>query len=159
MKAVCCGSFDPITKGHEDVIRRAARLFDEVVVLIGKNPEKECFFSVEIRRALCEKTFADLDNVSVDLCDGIVAEYAKSIGAGVLVKGVRSLSDLEYENHLADINRMVVPEMETVYLPARPELAAISSTYARAFITSGKDCSSVLPEGILDDIENYRKDV
>ena len=159
MKAVCCGSFDPITKGHEDIVRRAARIFDEVVVVLGRNPEKESFFPAQVRRALCEKTFADLKNVSVDFCDGIVAEYAKSVGACALVKGVRDLSDLEYENHLADINRMVVPEMETVYLPARPELAAISSTYARAFITSGKDCSSVLPEAILDDIENYRKDV
>lgn len=152
MKAVCCGSFDPITKGHEDIVRRAAKLFDEVVVLIGHNPDKTGYYPVEQRRAFCEKTFADLKNVTVDVCDGIVAEYAKSIGAGVLVKGIRDLSDLEYENHLADINRIVVPELETIYLPARPELAAISSTYARAFIASGKDCSPVLPEGILDDI-------
>ncbi len=152
MKAVCCGSFDPITKGHEDIVRRAAKLFDEVVVLIGHNPDKTCYYSVDQRRAFCEKTFADLENVTVDVCDGIVAEYAKSIGAGVLVKGIRSVSDLEYENHLADINRIVVPGLETVYLPARPELAAISSTYARAFIASGRDCSPVLPEGILDDI-------
>lgn len=152
MKAVCCGSFDPITKGHEDIIRRAAKLFDEVVVLIGHNPDKAGYYPVEQRRVFCEKTFSDLKNVTVDVCDGIVAEYAKSVGAGVLVKGIRGVSDLEYENHLADINRIVVPELETVYLPARPELAAISSTYARAFIASGKDCSPVLPEGILDDI-------
>ncbi len=152
MKAVCCGSFDPITKGHEDIIRRAAGLFDQVVVLIGKNPEKTYCFPLETRRAFCEKTFADLPNVTVDVCDGIVAEYAKSIGAKVLVKGIRGVSDLEYENHLADINRMVVPEMETVYLPARPELAAISSSYARTFLKSGRDCSPVLPEAILEDI-------
>lgn len=152
MKAVCCGSFDPITKGHEDIIRRAARLFDHVVVLIGRNPDKSSFYPEEVRRKLCEKTFEDLDNVTVDCCDGIVAEYAKALGAQVLVKGIRDLSDLEYENHLADINRIVVPELETVYLPARPELAAISSTYARAFIASGRDCSAVLPERILDDI-------
>lgn len=152
MKAVCCGSFDPITKGHEDVVRRAAKLFDEVVVLIGKNPEKTYFFPEQTRRKFCEKTFADLPNVTVDVCDGIVAEYAKTIGAGVLVKGVRSVSDLEYENHLADINRIVVPELETIYLPARPDLAAISSSYARIFLQSGRDCSPVLPEAILDDI-------
>lgn len=152
MKAVCCGSFDPITKGHEDIVRRAAKIFDEVVVLIGRNPDKASFYPESVRRSLCEKTFADLENVTVDVCDGIVAEYAKSIGAGVLVKGIRDVSDLEYENHLADINRIVVPEMETVYLPARPELAAISSTYARSFIASGRDCSPVLPERILDDI-------
>lgn len=152
MKAVCCGSFDPITKGHEDLVRRAARLFDEVVVLIGKNPDKNYVLPLETRWAFCEKTFADLDNVKVDVCEGIVAEYAKSIGAQVLVKGVRSVADLEYENHLADINRMIVPEMETVYLPAKPELAAISSSYARAFLQSGRDCSPVLPEAILEDI-------
>ncbi len=152
MKAVCCGSFDPITKGHEDLVRRAARLFDEVVVLIGKNPDKKCYFPLDTRREFCEKTFADLNNVTVDVCDGIVAEYAKSIGATVLVKGVRSVSDLEYETHLADINRMICPDVETVYLPTRPELAAISSSYARAFLQSGRDCSPVLPEAILDDI-------
>ena len=152
MKAVCCGSFDPITKGHEDIVRRAAAIFDEVVVLIGKNPEKTYFFSEETRRAFCEKTFADLPNVRVDVWDGIVVEYAKTIGAKVLVKGIRNLSDLEYENQLADINRIVMPEMETVYFPARPELASISSSYARGFIQSGRDCSPVLPEAILDDI-------
>ena len=93
MKAVCCGSFDPITKGHEDIVRRAAAIFDEVVVLIGKNPEKTYFFSEETRRAFCEKTFADLPNVRVDVWDGIVVEYAKTIGAKVLVKGIRNLSD------------------------------------------------------------------
>ncbi len=152
MKAVCCGSFDPITKGHEDIVRRAAALFDEVVVVIGRNPDKTSFYSEDVRRSFCEKTFADLKNVTVAVCDGVIAEYAKSIGAEVLVKGIRSVSDLEYENHLADINRMVAPELETVYLPARPELAAISSTYARAFLQSGRDCSPVLPQGILDDI-------
>lgn len=152
MKAVCCGSFDPITKGHEDIIRRAAALFNEVVVVIAHNPDKACFYPVETRHALCEKTFADLNNVTVDVCDGVVAEYARKIGAKALVKGIRGVSDLEYENHLADINRIVVPEMETVYLPARPELAAISSTYARAFIRSDADLSAVLPEAILDDI-------
>lgn len=152
MKAVCCGSFDPITKGHEDIVRRAARIFDEVVVVIAQNPDKSCFYSEDIRRVLCEKTFSDLENVTVDVCRGVVAEYAKKIGAGVLVKGIRGVSDLEYENHLADINRIVVPEIDTVYLPSRPELAAISSSYARAFIRGNADLSAVLPEAVLDDI-------
>lgn len=154
MKAVCCGSFDPITKGHEDIVRRAATLFDEVVVVIARNPDKNYCYSEDARVRFCEKTFADLNNVSVVLWDGIVAEYARSVGAQVLVKGVRGVADLEYETHLAEINRMIVPELETVYLPARPDLAAISSTYARAFIRSGRDCSAVLPKAILDDIRN-----
>lgn len=154
MKAVCCGSFDPITKGHEDIVRRAATLFDEVVVVVARNPDKNYFYSEDARVRFCEKTFADLNNVSVVLWDGIVAEYARSVGAQVLVKGIRGVADLEYETHLAEINRMIVPELETVYLPARPDLAAISSTYARAFIRSGRDCSAVLPKAILDDIRN-----
>ncbi len=154
MKAICCGSFDPITLGHEDIVRRAARLFDEVVVLIGKNPDKTYRFSSEDRRRFCEKTFGDLPNVTVDVWEGIVADYALSVGAEVLVKGVRDASDMEYETHLADINRIVAPSLETVYLPAKPEFAAISSTYARIFIASGKDCSPVLPKAILDDIRN-----
>ena len=80
MKALCCGSFDPITKGHEDIVRRAARLFDEVVVLIARNPDKTGFFSEEVRRGFCEKTFADLPNVTVDVWDGIVVDYARKVG-------------------------------------------------------------------------------
>ena len=152
MKAICCGSFDPITKGHEDIVRRAAALFDEVVVLIARNPEKTYFYSEETRRAFCEKTFGNLKNVSVDVWDGIVVDYARSVGATALVKGVRGAADLEYEANLAEMNRLLAPEVETVLLPARPELAAISSTYARAFLRSGKDCSSLLPEAILNDI-------
>ena len=154
MKALCCGSFDPITKGHEDIVRRAAELFDEVVVLIARNPKKTCLFSEAIRREFCEKTFADLPNVRVDVWEGIVVDYARKVGAGVLVKGIRGAADLEYENQLAEINRILAPEIETVYLPARPEFAAISSTYARAFLQSGKDCAPLLPQAILNDIRN-----
>ncbi|MBO5220938.1 MAG: pantetheine-phosphate adenylyltransferase [Clostridia bacterium] len=157
MKALCCGSFDPITKGHEDIVRRAARLFDEVVVLIARNPDKTGFFSEEVRRGFCEKTFADLPNVTVDVWDGIVVDYARKVGASVLVKGIRNTADLEYETQLAEINRILAPEIETVYLNARPQLSALSSTYARAFLRSGKDCSPLLPEAILQDIEQMRK--
>ena len=152
MKAICCGSFDPITKGHEDIVRRAARLFDAVVVLVAHNAEKAYLFSKEERCLFCRKTFADLPNVTVDCDDGIVVHYARRIGASALVKGIRSVADLEYETRLADINRLIAPEIETVYLPARPELAAISSTYARAFLKSNEDLSKVLPEAILEDI-------
>ena len=154
MKVVCCGSFDPITKGHEDVIRRAAALFDEVVVVIAHNPEKKGFFSEDRRKYFCEKTFADLSNVSVAICDGIVVEFARSVGASALVKGLRGVVDLEYENALADVNRMIAPDIDTVYLPSRPEYTAISSSYAREFIRHGKDLSAVLPVAILDDIKN-----
>ncbi|MBP3300858.1 MAG: pantetheine-phosphate adenylyltransferase [Clostridia bacterium] len=154
MKAICCGSFDPVTKGHEDLIRRASRLFEEVVVLIARNPDKTGFFPEETRRRFCEKTFADLKNVSVDVWDGPVVDYARRVGASVLVKGVRGSADLEYEQNLAEINRLLAPEIETVLLPTRPQFAAISSTYARAFLTGGKDPSALLPEAILNDIGN-----
>ena len=154
MKAICCGSFDPVTKGHEDLVRRAARLFDEVVVLIARNPDKKGFFPEDTRRRFCEKTFADLKNVTVDVWDGIVVDYARKVGATVLVKGVRGTADLEYEQHLAEINRLLAPEVETVLLPTRPQFAAVSSTYARAFLTGGKDPSALLPEAILNDIGN-----
>ena len=153
MKALCCGSFDPITKGHEDIVRRAAALFDEVVVLIARNPEKNYMFCEADRRKFCEKTFADLPNVTVDVWEGVVVDYARQKGAGVLVKGVRNASDLEYETRLAEINRILSPETETVFLAARPELSSISSTYARAFLRSGKDASPLLPKAILEDIQ------
>lgn len=154
MKVICCGSFDPVTKGHEDIVRRAANAFDQVVVLVARNPEKHYTFSEQQRRAFCEKTFADLPNVTVDVWDGVVVDYARAVGAGALVKGIRTATDLEYETQLAEINRMLAPEIETIFFPARPELAAISSTYARTFLQAGKDASSLLPEAILNDIRN-----
>lgn len=152
MKALCCGSFDPITKGHEDIVRRAAALFEEVVVLIARNPEKTYLYSEAKRREFCEKTFADLPNVTVDIWEGVVVDYAGKKGISALVKGVRNATDLEYETQLADINRILAPEIETVFLAARPELASVSSTFARAFLRSGKDVSALLPEAILKDI-------
>lgn len=156
MKVLCCGSFDPITRGHEDIVRRAAILFDEVVVLIARNPEKTYCFSEEDRRRFCEKTFSDLSNVTVDVWDGVVVDYARAVGASALVKGIRSGADLDYENGLAEINHMLAPEIETVYLPARPHLVAVSSSYVRAFLRSGKDPSSLLPVRIADEIQKMR---
>lgn len=152
MKAICCGSFDPITKGHEDVIRRAARLFDQVVVLVAHNPEKQSFFSVQQRVELCKKTVADLSNVTVEADDGVVVDYARKIGAQALVKGIRGAEDLDYETRLAQINRLLAPEIETVLLPAEPRYSAISSTYVREFIRYGKPLDAVVPEAVLDDI-------
>ena len=144
MKALCCGSFDPITKGHEDIVRRAAALFDEVVVLIARNPNKTCLFSEEARREFCEKTFADLPNVRVDVWEGIVVDYARKVGATALLRGVRSVKDFEYERDLADIN-MRIDGMETIILISAPEYAVVSSSLVRELAAHGKDVSEFLP--------------
>lgn len=149
---LCCGSFDPITKGHEDVILRAAALFDEVVVAVAVNPHKTAMFSREQRVGFCRKTFESVPNISVAAVEGSVAEYAKSIGAGALVKGLRSSSDYEYEVQMAEINRILVPGTETVFLPSRPEYQAISSSYVREFIRGHADAAPLVPSAILEDI-------
>lgn len=152
-KAICCGSFDPITRGHEDVIRRAAALYESVTVIVAKNPDKKSFFTPEDRVRFCEQTLKDLTNVSVIAYDGIIVEYAREHGIGVLVKGLRNPTDFEYEHQLEQINRMLAPEIETVYLSARPEYTAYSSTYARELIRRRQDLTKILPAAVIKDIK------
>lgn len=153
MKVICCGSFDPITKGHEDLIRRAARLFDEVVVVVAKNPDKQYLFSAPQRAELCRKTVAELQNVTVAEYDGVIVDYARQIGASALVKGIRNGSDAEYELQMATVNRLVAPEIETVVLPSKPEYAALSSSYVKTFIRYQKAFDDLVPAVIRDDIK------
>ena len=143
-KCVFAGTFDPPTLGHKALIEDCLRLFDEVVVLIARNPNKTCLFSEEARREFCEKTFADLPNVRVDVWEGIVVDYARKVGATALLRGVRSVKDFEYERDLADIN-MRIDGMETIILISAPEYAVVSSSLVRELAAHGKDVSEFLP--------------
>ena len=152
--ALFAGSFDPFTRGHEAVVDAALRLFDEVVIGVGENVSKRGLLPIEERCRLIEDVYAENGRVRVARYSNLTGEFAREVGATVLVKGVRGTADLEYEQHLAEINRLLAPEVETVLLPTRPQFAAVSSTYARAFLTGGKDPSALLPEAILNDIGN-----
>ena len=147
MKAVCPGSFDPITVGHLDVIRRAASMFESVTVAVSSNSQKKYMFDEEKRVALAKAATADMKNVEVTVCRDWVADLAKEQGA-VLVKGVRNGTDCEYENGIAAVNRYA-SGVETLLLPAAAEVSDVSSTVVRELIKYGKDYKSLVPAEAL----------
>ncbi len=147
MKACYPGSFDPVTNGHMDMIRRSASKFDELVVLIMANPNKKSMFSAEERKQMIETAVkeAGLANVTVMIGSGLTVRYAKSVGCEVLVRGVRSVTDYEYELAQASANMMLEPEIETIFLIAKAEYAYISSSVVKEIAANGGDVSSLVP--------------
>ena len=151
--AVCPGSFDPITLGHLDIIRRAADLFDRVLVCVMTNGEKDHgMFSPQRRLELVQLAVRDLENVEAELWQGLLADYAQQRGARFLVKGVRCGTDFDSEYQMAWINQGLAPELETVLLPARPEFIYFSSTMAREMIRYGQDLKRYLPSAVAEEI-------
>lgn len=148
-RALITGSFDPPTLGHIDVIRRTAAIFDEVVVCVCHNSEKSGLFSPEMRREMICRSTAGLPNVSVDCCTGLVADYAVGHQIDVIVKGVRSASDFEYEAMIAQVNLLNAP-VETLFLPADPSYQFISSTVAREMIRYGRALDQILPPEVIE---------
>ncbi|MGN1095773.1 MAG: pantetheine-phosphate adenylyltransferase [Eubacteriales bacterium] len=147
--AVVAGSFDPVTLGHLDIIKRASSLFDEVVVGIFENAEKKKVFSLETRFEALNKAVSDIPNVKTVIGSGFLAEYAKSIGACAIVKGARCGKDFEYEKLMADYNKLHFG-METLILVSNTEYDHLSSTLVRGKISSGEDISPYLPDGVYD---------
>lgn len=161
IKAICPGSFDPVTNGHIDIIERASEMFDEVVVVAMTNYNKmgNYSFSPEQRTALLKKATAHLPNVTVDAYDGLVADYARDNDIKVLVKGLRALSDFDSEFQQALANRKLNPNLETVFIATRAENMYLSSSLVRQIGEFGGDISSLVPDVVLDDIANHlRKD-
>ena len=151
--AVCPGSFDPITLGHLDIIRRAAVLFDRVLVCVMTNGEKDRgMFPPQRRLELARLAVADLPHVEAELWRGLLADYARERGAGFLVKGVRCGADFDSEYQMAWINQSLAPDLETVLLPARPEFIYFSSTMAREMIRYGQDLTRYLPSAVAEEI-------
>ena len=157
--AVCPGSFDPVTLGHLDIVRRAAHLFDRVIVLVTRNPKKQSLFSLEERCALIRRVTADLPNVTVDSHDGLLVDYLKAHNADVIVKGLRAMSDYEYEFQMALTNRQLYPKAETVFLTTSLERMYLSSSLVKQIAHFGGDISGLVPPEIIEDIQNkFRKD-
>ena len=144
--AVFPGSFDPITRGHENILRRAAGLFDEVIVAIGVNQDKQGMFPLERRMEWCEKTFSDLDHVRVMSFEGLTADFCKSVGAGWLIRGVRNGGDFEYERTIAQMTKYLDADLETLILFTDPEHAPISSSVVRDVAHHGGDVSRFVPD-------------
>ncbi len=162
MKTVICpGSFDPVTLGHLDIIRRSSKIFDKVIVLVMTNYKKKnsYSFSSEERVEMIRRCTAGLENVEVDSYDGLLAEYARQSGAVAIVKGLRAVSDFEYEFQQALINKELNNEVETVFITTRAENMYLSSSVVKHICSLGGDISTFVPSEICDAIiERIRKD-
>jgi pantetheine-phosphate adenylyltransferase len=139
------GSFDPFTKGHEDIVLRSLNLFDELVIGIGHNSQKVRYIDIQVMKGLIEKTFAQHPSVRVELYEGLTAKFAQKINAKFLVRGLRNTTDFEYENTIAQANVHVWNEIETVFLITSPHLAYISSSVVRDIHKGGGEVNSFLP--------------
>lgn len=144
--AVCPGTYDPVTYGHIDIIERAARLFDQVVVTVTTGSAKKLpLFGAEERIAMVEASVVHLDNVRVEGFNSLIIEHARGLGASVMVKGLRAISDFDYEFQMAQLNRHLAAEIETVYLPASPQYSFVSSSGVREVAAWGGSVDDWVP--------------
>ncbi len=150
------GTFDPITTGHYDIIKRAAVLFDEVVVLVSDNTAKSNMFSLEERMEIAAAACGGLSNVKVTSQKGIVSEYAKNIGAVAIVKGVRGVSDFDYEMQISKINHELA-DCETIFIPSKSDVDFVSSSFVRELIIYKRDFNRYLPKNAQKNVENILK--
>ena len=146
--AVFPGSFDPITRGHESIIRRAIPLFEKIIVAIGVNPEKGGFFSVEKRKEWLEKVFENDPTVQIDLYSGLTVDYCRKNEINYILRGLRTSADFEFERSIGQINKQMYPTIETVFLLTTPEYTALNSSIVRDIITNGGDPYPFVPEGV-----------
>lgn len=154
--AICPGSFDPVTCGHINIISRAAAMFDKVIVVVMVNNAKQPLFTQEERVELLKRATADFPNVEVEAYGGMLAEYAREKNASVIVKGLRAMSDFEYEFQMALTNRKLNPAVETVFLTTNAEYMYLSSSLVKQVASLGGDIREFVPACIVEDIlEKY----
>lgn len=144
---VCPGSFDPVTLGHLDIIERAATLFDDVIVCVVANPNKQGTFTIDERKALIDQVCADIPGVRVDSFYGLLVDYCREEGATAVIKGLRDSTDYDYELPMAHMNRSIAG-VDTVFLPTRSDLSFVSSSLCREVTRLGGDVSHLLPEPV-----------
>ncbi len=145
-RAVFPGSFDPITIGHEAIIKRALPLFDKIILAVGVNTTKQYLFPLEQRISALEKCFSQEEKVQVQSYEGLTVEFCKSIDAQHIIRGLRSSIDFEFEKNIAEMNRKMESNIDTVFLISEPEHSAISSTIVREIYKSGGDISAFVPK-------------
>ena len=150
--AIYPGSFDPITNGHVDVVKRTAAVFDKVIIAVSVNSQKVPLFSIEERIELANSIFSDYDNVEVSTFTGLLAEYAKSVGAKTIIKGLRAVSDLEYEFQMAHMNKKINPDVETMFMMSNQKYSYLSSSIVKEVGRLGGDLTDLVPEQIIDKI-------
>ncbi|MFN4006107.1 MAG: pantetheine-phosphate adenylyltransferase [Chitinophagaceae bacterium] len=147
------GTFDPITLGHIDIIERALPLFDKIIVGIGANAAKTPMFSAEQRADWVQQIFANEPKVEAATYDGLTVNYCQSIGASFILRGIRFVSDFEYEKMIADANRTLDRHIETVFLTGEPKYTSVASTIVRDIIKNGGDASPFLPQVVIDSLQ------
>lgn len=152
MKVLYTGSFDPITCGHLDLVKRCSRKFDEVVVTIFNNKSKSHWFTGEERFELVKEAVKDLENVTVDITEGMVVNYCKKNNINIVVRGLRAVSDYEYELMVASINRHLYRDIETLFLVASPEYSFISSSMVKEVAEFGGEYQDLVPENVAKEI-------
>ena len=148
--AIYPGSFDPITKGHLDILKNASEIFDKVIIAVARNGEKKGFLTVDERVELIKESVKDFDNVEVDSFEGLTIEYAKKHGAEVLIRGLRAVSDFEYEMQLSQTNSALCADIKTVFLTTKPKYNFISSSTIKEILRNGGDVSKFVPECVYE---------
>lgn len=156
-RAVLAGSFDPITEGHMDVLRRGLGLFDEVVVAIGNNPRKQYLLDLETRTQILEECIEGLSRVRVDSFDGLLVEYCQNVGATAILRGLRAVSDFEFEFQIGLANKNMAPDVETVFLLTASENIFVSSSLVKEIAQNGGDVRNYVPEPVLLPLERALK--
>lgn len=152
--AICPGSFDPVTKGHVDIIQRASKLFDKIIVLVLVNPNKKPSFNEHERVDLLKKATFHIPNLEIDFYHGLLADYARDKGAKALVKGLRAMSDFEYEFQQSLTNKILNPELETLFVNTSSEFMYLSSSMVKQVASLGGDISHFVVASTLEDIQN-----
>jgi len=146
--AVFPGSFDPFTIGHEAIVKRALGLFDEIIVAVGANALKKNYYSLETRKKMINKVFMNEPRISVDHYEGLTVDYCRKKGASFLLRGIRTSSDFEFERAIAQVNRAMASDIESVFLLTIPEHTPITSTIVKDIIRSGGDASRFVPSSV-----------
>ncbi|MGB0885214.1 MAG: pantetheine-phosphate adenylyltransferase [Chitinophagales bacterium] len=151
--AVFPGSFDPITTGHLDIVKRALALFDEIIIAIGHNDKKQTLYSLEQRKAWLDEVFENEDKISCDVYTGLTVDYCKTKNANYILRGIRTAADFEYEKTIAHINNSLHGNIETIFILSTPELSFVSSSIVREIIKANGDVSKYVPKEIAEAIQ------
>ena len=157
IKAVFPGSFDPPTNGHLDIIQRASKLFDDVDVLISVNPNKNYMFSEQERLEMLKQLLKDYKNVQIHVWEGLIVNYAKQVGANVLIRGIRSINDFSYEFELAHMNQKLNPEIETMFVPCKEKFGIVKSSSIKELALFDGDISRMVPSVVAEALSNKYK--
>ena len=154
--AVFPGSFDPFTIGHEGIVRRALVMFDEIIIAVGANALKKSYYSLNVRKEMISRVFSGEPRIKVDHYEGLTVDYCRKNNAGFLLRGLRTAADFEFERAIAQVNKIMAPEIESIFILTLPEHTSVNSTIVRDIIRSGGDASRFVPAAI--NLNEYKGD-